>query len=98
MFGTPEQDRKFRSQMAQIQAVMAPFRFLQIGALFYKEETDEFYISPEVQTGKGPWTSSTEYYDDIVSHILKSVPSTLMASWLHHSRSRHGILCSPASM
>jgi hypothetical protein len=36
------------------------------------KETDDFYIGPELQTGKGPWTSSTEYYDDLVCHLLES--------------------------
>jgi aminoglycoside phosphotransferase (APT) family kinase protein len=33
MFGTPEQDRKFREQMARIQATVASFRFPQIVSL-----------------------------------------------------------------
>ncbi|KEZ39514.1 Protein kinase-like domain [Scedosporium apiospermum] len=71
LFGTPEQDRKFREQMAQIQATAASFKFPQIGSLYYNKETDDFYIGPEPQTGKGPWASSTEYYDDLVNHLLK---------------------------
>jgi hypothetical protein len=72
MFGTPEQDRKFREQMARIQATVASFQFPQIGSLYYNQETDDFYIGPELQTGKGPWALSTEYYDDLVRHLLKS--------------------------
>jgi hypothetical protein len=71
MFGTPEQGRKFREQMAQIQATVASFRFPKIGSLYHDPDTDEFYIGPELQTGRGPWASSTEYYDDLVDHLLK---------------------------
>lgn len=72
MFGTPEQDRKFREQLARIQATIASFRFPYIGSLYYNQETDDFYIGPELQTGKGPWSSSTEYYEDLTNHLLKS--------------------------
>lgn len=93
MFGTPEQDRKFREQMAQIQATVASFRFPKIGSLYHNRDTDEFYIGPELQTGRGPWTSSTEYYDDLVDHLLKSAssrdelkesPSFMLPSILSH--------------
>lgn len=69
-FGTPEQDQKFREQMAQIQAAVASFRFPQIGSLYFNEEADEFYIGPELQTGQGPWASATDYYDDLTKHLL----------------------------
>ena len=72
MFGTPEQDQRFREQMAEIQATVASFRFAQIGSLYHNPATDEFYIGPELQTGRGPWGSSTEYYDDLVNHLLHS--------------------------
>jgi hypothetical protein len=75
MFGNSEQDRKFREQMAQIQATLASFRFPQIGSLYYIQETDDFYIGPELQTGKGPWRSSAEYYDDLANYLLKSASS-----------------------
>ncbi|KAK3373528.1 kinase-like domain-containing protein [Lasiosphaeria ovina] len=99
MFGTPEQDRKFRGQMARIQATVASFRFPQIGSLYYKQETDDFYIGPELQTGKGPWASSTEYYDDLVNHLLKSAitrdeikqsQSFMVPSILNHLMRIHG--------
>jgi hypothetical protein len=48
MFGTPEQDRKFREQMAQIQATVASFRFPKIGSLYHDPNTDEFYIGPKL--------------------------------------------------
>jgi hypothetical protein len=71
-FGTPEQDRKFREQMARIQATVASFRFPKVGSLYYNPDTDEFYIGPELQTGRGPWASSTEYYDDLIGQLLQS--------------------------
>lgn len=72
LFGTPDQDRKFREQMARIQATVASFRFPQIGGLYHDPVTDAFYIGPELHTGKGPWSSSTAYYDDLTAHLLKS--------------------------
>jgi hypothetical protein len=54
MIGKPEQDRKFREQMAQIQATVASFRFPKIGSLYHDPDTDEFYIGPELQTRRGP--------------------------------------------
>jgi hypothetical protein len=76
MIGKPEQDRKFREQMAQIQATVASFRFPKIGSLYHDPDTDEFYIGPELQTGRGPWISSTQYYDDLVDHLLKSASTS----------------------
>jgi hypothetical protein len=76
MFGTPEQDCKFREQMAQIQATVASIRFPKIGSLYHDPVTDEFYIGPELQTGRGPWISSTQYYDDLVDHLLKSASTS----------------------
>ena len=99
MFGTPEQGRKFRGQMAQIQATLASFRFPQIGSLYYNQEIDDFYIGPELQTGKGPWASSVEYYDDLVKHLLKSAAtkddisqseSFMLPSILNHLMRIHG--------
>ncbi len=72
LFGTPEQDRKFREQMARVQATLASFQFPQIGGLYYNEDEDDFYIGPELQTGLGPWASSAEYYDDLARHLMKS--------------------------
>ncbi|KAK2598178.1 hypothetical protein QQS21_005730 [Conoideocrella luteorostrata] len=64
LFGTPEQDRKFREQMAHFQAIIASFRFSKIGGIFYNEDTDEFFVGP---------TSSAEYYDDLTCHLLEVV-------------------------
>jgi hypothetical protein len=63
-------------RMAQIQATVASFRFPRIGSLYHDSYTDGFYIGPELQTGRAPWTSSTEYYDDLVDHLLKSASTT----------------------
>lgn len=71
-FGTPEQDRNFGEQMARIQAIVASIRFSKIGSLYYNKDTDDFSIGPELQTGLGPWDSSTQYYDDLAQHLLKS--------------------------
>lgn len=99
MFGTPEQDRNFRGQMAQIQATVASFRFLQTGSLYHNPNTDEFYIGPELQTGRRPWTSPTEYYEDLVAHLLKSASisdelkekqSSMLSSTLSHLMRIHG--------
>ncbi|ATY65232.1 kinase-like domain [Cordyceps militaris] len=73
LFGTPEQDRRFREQVARIQATVASFQFPQIGGIYYNEDANDFYIGPELQTGRGPWASSSQYYDDLAHHLLKSI-------------------------
>ncbi|OAQ99561.1 hypothetical protein LLEC1_01332 [Akanthomyces lecanii] len=70
LFGSPEQDRKFREQVARIQATVSSFHFPKIGSIYYDEGIDDFCIGPEVQTGLGPWTSSAAYYDDLALHLL----------------------------
>lgn len=70
VYGTPRQDRKFKEQMADIQVQLSSFKFDQIGSL-YQDETSEFFIGPEVETGKGPWTSSLDYYADLANHLLE---------------------------
>jgi hypothetical protein len=61
LFGTLDQDRKFREQMASIQVELSSFKFDQIGSLYQDERTLEFFIGPEIKTGKGPWTTSIDY-------------------------------------
>jgi hypothetical protein len=68
MFGTAEQDERFRRQMAAIQTELALCRFDQIGCLVYDEQSKEFGIGPELETGKGPWNSSLEYFKDAADH------------------------------
>ena len=58
--------------MARIQATIASFQFSKIGGIYYDDDTGDFFIGPELQTGQGPWTSSAEYYDDLARHLLKS--------------------------
>jgi hypothetical protein len=70
LFGTPDQDRKFREQMASIQATISSFTFSQIGSLYQDEQTSDFVIGPEIETGKGPWVSAMGYYTDLASHAI----------------------------
>ena len=69
--GTIRQDQKFREQMAKIQAEVNSFKFREIGSLYHSEETSSFFIGPELETGLGPWTSSTEYYYDLANELIK---------------------------
>ncbi|PNY18157.1 Uncharacterized protein TCAP_07596 [Tolypocladium capitatum] len=64
-------NRKFRQQMAGIQATLSSFTFDQIGSLYWDEQTSDFFIGPEIETGKGPWASSTDYYADLANHALQ---------------------------
>lgn len=75
-FGTADQDRKFRQQMADIQAKLSSFTFAQIGSLYQDEQTKEFYIGPELETGKGPWNSPLEYFSDLTNHALQACLSS----------------------
>ncbi|KAI9748398.1 MAG: hypothetical protein M4579_007235 [Chaenotheca gracillima] len=70
-FGTPEQDRNFRKQMAGIQVELASLKFDKIGSLYQDEESLEFYIGPDLDTRKGPWESSTSYYADLAENAMK---------------------------
>jgi hypothetical protein len=71
LFGTPEQDREFRKQMAVIQVTLSSFKFNIIGSLYLDERTPEFFIGPDIETGTGPWTSSMDYYADLADHALR---------------------------
>ena len=71
LFGTPDQDRKFRQQMADIQVELSLFEFNHIGSLYQDDKTSDFFIGPEVETGKGPWVSSADYYNDSADHALQ---------------------------
>lgn len=72
-YGTPEQDRKFRRQVAQIQATISSFTFPHIGSLYVNDQ-GEFAVGPDVVTGLGPWSNSADYYADVVSHIYETLP------------------------
>ena len=68
LYGTPDQDRNFKKQMADIQAELSSFKFDQIGSLYQDENTSEFFIGPEVETGKG---RSMDYFNDLATHELQ---------------------------
>ncbi|OCL08288.1 hypothetical protein AOQ84DRAFT_407192 [Glonium stellatum] len=74
-FGTEEQSAKLKQQMAQIQVELARCQFGQIGSLRHDEDSSEFTIGPDVETGLGPWKSSFAYYHDVVERSLKSCAS-----------------------
>lgn len=83
-YGTPEQDRHFRKQMAAIQAELSTHVFDKIGNLFYDDKTG-FYIGPDLDTGVGPWSSSLKYYQDTVDWIywlnLETIPREEYLKW-----------------
>lgn len=69
-FGSPAQDRKFREQMAGIQVQLASLTFDKIGSLYQDEETSTFFVGPDIETGKGPWATTVNFYADLASHTL----------------------------
>ncbi|KAJ9661840.1 hypothetical protein H2201_006320 [Coniosporium apollinis] len=71
LFGTPDQDQRFRQQTAKVQATLSSFKFDQIGSLYQNEETLEFFIGLDLKTGKGPWASSTDYYTDLAFRAIQ---------------------------
>lgn len=70
MYGTPDQDRRFREKMASIQVELSSFQFSQIGSLYQNKKTLGFFIGPEIETGKGPWSTPIEYYNELVNLSL----------------------------
>ncbi|KAI2463405.1 kinase-like domain-containing protein [Annulohypoxylon bovei var. microspora] len=95
IYGSIEQDRKLRDQMAKIQAEVLSFKFQDIGSLYYSEDTSSFFIGPDVETGKGPWKLSTDYYYDLADNLLKNTaarcsekaknsPSFILPTLLNH--------------
>lgn len=71
MFGTEEQDRKFREQMAGIQAKLAAWACPTIGCLTWDKSTHKFLIGHELRTGHGPWERSSDYFHDMMVHELR---------------------------
>lgn len=71
LYGTPEQDWSFRREMAMIQAVLATFTFDQIGSLYQGPATEEFFVGPDIETDKRPWSNSSDYYADMAQHSLQ---------------------------
>jgi hypothetical protein len=57
--------------MADIQVKLSSFTFDQIGSLYQDEQTSDFFIGPDIETGKGPWASSMNYYTDFANHVLQ---------------------------
>jgi hypothetical protein len=68
VFGTPEQDHRFWSQMAKYHLQLAALTFDKIGAL--RQHNDQFSIGPETETGEGPWDTPLDYYTVIAHHRL----------------------------
>ncbi|RYP50597.1 hypothetical protein DL768_003917 [Monosporascus sp. mg162] len=71
LYGTPEQDLSFRREMATIQAVLTTFTFDRIGSLYQDPATEEFFIGPDIETNKGPWSHSSDYFADVAEHSLQ---------------------------
>ncbi|KAK7432919.1 hypothetical protein QQZ08_000390 [Neonectria magnoliae] len=71
LYGTPEQDRSFRWEMAGIQAVLATFTFDQIGSLYQDLATEDFFVGPDIETDKGPGSHSSDYFADLAEHSLR---------------------------
>lgn len=71
LYGTPEQDRRFRREMATIQTVLATFTFDRIGSLYQDPTTKEFFIGPDMETNRGPWSHSSDYFADVAEHALQ---------------------------
>ena len=71
--GTPEQDRKFWQQVADIQVQLSAFEFDEIGSLFQKPNTSEFFIGLSPHITGGPWIFATEFYNDLADNELKQM-------------------------
>ncbi|KAH7319170.1 hypothetical protein BKA65DRAFT_513916 [Rhexocercosporidium sp. MPI-PUGE-AT-0058] len=72
-FGDPEQDLKFRKQMARIQVELSSITFDKIGAIYQDGET--FVVGPEIETGEGPRSVEIEYYAAMASHAFQVAKS-----------------------
>jgi hypothetical protein len=73
VFGTPEQDHRFWSQMAKYQVQFAALTFDKIGAL--RQIDGQISVGPETETGEGPWDTPMEYYTVIAHYRLKVAQS-----------------------
>jgi len=40
-------------------------------SLYQDEQTSDFFIGSEIETGKGSWASTTDYYADLANHALE---------------------------
>ena len=77
LFGTPEQDGRFKRQMAQLQVRLASLRFDRIGGLYQKHDDEkftcddgDFSVGADPEICKGPWATPFEYYTDIANHAM----------------------------
>ena len=68
-FGSPEQDRRFWTQMAEYHVQLASLTFDKIGSIH--QNGDKFIIGPEIETGEGPWDTSQQYYEALVRHKMQ---------------------------
>ncbi|UJO21547.1 uncharacterized protein CLAFUR5_09298 [Fulvia fulva] len=80
LMGTSEQTERFWQRMAEIQVELASCHFSSIGSLH--REGEAFSIGPEVITGKGPWSTPDEYYQDVATHAVESAKTSPSASEL----------------
>ena len=69
VFGTPEQDRRFWTQMAEYHVQLASLTFDKIGSIH--QDGDNFTIGAEMETGDGPWDTPEQYYEALVRHQME---------------------------
>ena len=69
VFGTPEQDRRFWTQMAEYHVQLAILTFDKIGSIH--QDGDNFTIGAEMETGEGPWDTPEQYYEALVRHQME---------------------------
>lgn len=67
--GSPEQNAKFRQRTAEIQIELASMEFNSIGSIY--QEGDHYPVGPEMETGRGPWSDSKDYWSDWASHVYE---------------------------
>lgn len=73
LFGTAEQDERFRRGMASVHVQLANLRFDRIGSpLQDSHEPEHFTTGPEIETGEGPWKIPEEYYTALARHKLQT--------------------------
>lgn len=100
---------QFVKQLAEIHVKLSTCVFDKIGGLYYDDLFKEFYIGPEHDTGKGPWTSAIDYYYDFTNHCMETAlvayPAFTREDWymipilcnhalrLHDNSERNGLFC-----
>jgi hypothetical protein len=68
IFGTPEQDHRFWTQMARYHVQLTSLTFDKIGGL--RQVNDQFSVGPEMETGEGPWDTPQDYYSVLARHRM----------------------------